>query len=76
MPDALVVPDGPSVGRALASALATSPDLLVTTGGASVGDHDLVRPALEAAGGTIDFWRIALRPARGSDCRRTDRCWR
>ncbi|MGN6269320.1 MAG: molybdopterin molybdotransferase MoeA [Sphingomonas sp.] len=40
------------------------PDILVTTGGASVGDHDLVRPALEAAGGTIDFWRIALRPGK------------
>lgn len=39
-------------------------DVLVTTGGASVGDHDLVRPALEAAGGTLDFWRIALRPGK------------
>ncbi|UVO52163.1 molybdopterin molybdotransferase MoeA [Sphingomonas sp. SUN019] len=39
-------------------------DLLVTTGGASVGDHDLVRPALEAAGAQIDFWRIALRPGK------------
>lgn len=39
-------------------------DLLVTTGGASVGDHDLVRPALKAAGATIDFWRIALRPGK------------
>lgn len=39
-------------------------DVIVTTGGASVGDHDLVRPALEAAGGTIDFWRIALRPGK------------
>jgi len=39
-------------------------DLLVTTGGASVGDHDLVRPALEAAGGSIDFWRVALRPGK------------
>jgi molybdopterin molybdotransferase len=39
-------------------------DILVTTGGASVGDHDLVRPALEAAGGTIAFWRIALRPGK------------
>ncbi len=43
---------------------AVEADLLVTTGGASVGDHDLVRPALEAAGGTIDFWRIALRPGK------------
>ncbi|MGL4313362.1 MAG: molybdopterin molybdotransferase MoeA [Sphingomonas sp.] len=39
-------------------------ELIITTGGASVGDHDLVRPALEAAGGTIDFWRIALRPGK------------
>lgn len=39
-------------------------DLLVTTGGASVGDHDLVQPALKAAGGSIDFWRIALRPGK------------
>jgi molybdopterin molybdotransferase len=43
---------------------AVDADLLVTTGGASVGDHDLVRPALEAAGATIDFWRIALRPGK------------
>ncbi|KTT76254.1 molybdopterin molybdotransferase MoeA [Sphingomonas endophytica] len=39
-------------------------DVLVTTGGASVGDHDLVRPALLAAGATLDFWRIALRPGK------------
>ncbi len=39
-------------------------DLLVTTGGASVGDHDLIRPALAEAGGTLDFWRIALRPGK------------
>ena len=43
---------------------AVDADLLVTTGGASVGDHDLVRPALEAAGGVIDFWRIAMRPGK------------
>lgn len=43
---------------------AVDADLLVTTGGASVGDHDLIRPALAAAGGTLDFWRIALRPGK------------
>ena len=43
---------------------AVDADLLVTTGGASVGDHDLVRPALEATGAVIDFWRIALRPGK------------
>ncbi len=39
-------------------------DIVVTTGGASVGDHDLVKPALEAAGGTIDFWKIRMRPGK------------
>lgn len=39
-------------------------DILVTTGGASVGDHDLVRPALEAAGATLDFWKVAIRPGK------------
>jgi molybdopterin molybdotransferase len=39
-------------------------DLLVTIGGASVGDHDLVKPALEAAGAEIDFWKVALRPGK------------
>lgn len=43
---------------------AVDADVLVTTGGASVGDHDLVRPALVAAGAAIDFWRIALRPGK------------
>ncbi len=39
-------------------------DVLVTTGGASVGDHDLVRPALEAAGAKLDFYKIAMRPGK------------
>lgn len=39
-------------------------DLLVTTGGASVGDHDVVKRALEAEGTTIAFWKIALRPGK------------
>lgn len=43
---------------------ASDADIIVTSGGASVGDHDLVRPALEAAGGQIDFWRIAMRPGK------------
>lgn len=50
---------------ALATALAgIDADIIVTSGGASVGDHDLVRPALEDAGATIDFWRIAMRPGK------------
>lgn len=39
-------------------------DLLVTIGGASVGDHDLVRPALVKAGAAIDFWKVALKPGK------------
>jgi molybdopterin molybdotransferase len=43
---------------------AETADILVTTGGASVGDHDLVRPALEAAGCKLHFYKIAMRPGK------------
>ncbi|GLS99593.1 molybdopterin molybdenumtransferase MoeA [Sphingobium jiangsuense] len=43
-------------------------DIIVSTGGASVGDHDLVKPALEAAGGSIDFWKIRMRPGKPLIC--------
>jgi molybdopterin molybdotransferase len=39
-------------------------DILVTTGGASVGDHDLVKPSLEAEGFNMTFWQIAMRPGK------------
>jgi molybdopterin molybdotransferase len=39
-------------------------DVLITTGGASVGDHDLVRPSLEAEGISMAFWKIAMRPGK------------
>jgi molybdopterin molybdotransferase len=39
-------------------------DLLITLGGASVGDHDLVQDALKAQGFAMDFWRIAMRPGK------------
>lgn len=39
-------------------------DVIVTSGGASVGDHDLVRPALEAWGAELDFWRVAIKPGK------------
>ncbi|MCW5736858.1 MAG: molybdopterin molybdotransferase MoeA [Enhydrobacter sp.] len=39
-------------------------DMLITLGGASVGDHDLVQDALKAQGFTMDFWRIAMRPGK------------
>ena len=45
-------------------AQASDCDIIVTTGGASVGDHDLVQPALVDAGAKIDFWKIAMRPGK------------
>lgn len=39
-------------------------DIIVTTGGASVGDHDLVEPVLRALGAKIDFWKVAIRPGK------------
>jgi molybdopterin molybdotransferase len=39
-------------------------DLLVTSGGASVGDYDLVQKALAAEGLALSFWKVALRPGR------------
>jgi molybdopterin molybdotransferase len=57
------VPDSlDALGQALAGA--EGADVLVTSGGASVGDHDLIRPALEAWGATIDFWRVAMKPGK------------
>lgn len=58
-----IVPDR---REALAAAIgrAAAADLLVTIGGASVGKHDLVKPALEAAGARIDFWKVAIRPGK------------
>ena len=39
-------------------------DMLVTTGGASVGDHDLVISGLQTRGLVVDFWQIAMRPGK------------
>lgn len=44
--------------------LARRHDVIVTVGGASVGDHDHVRGALDDAGGVLDFWKIAMRPGK------------
>jgi molybdopterin molybdotransferase len=55
----------PDDTHAIAAMLRSSDaDLIVTTGGASVGDHDRIRPAVEAAGGAIDFWKVAMRPGK------------
>jgi molybdopterin molybdotransferase len=56
-------PDDPEALRRIAAAT-RGVDLLVTTGGASVGEHDLVRDALAADGLELDFWQIAMRPGK------------
>jgi molybdopterin molybdotransferase len=56
-------PDDPEALRRIAAAT-QGVDLLVTTGGASVGEHDLVRDALATDGLELDFWQIAMRPGK------------
>jgi len=60
--DGGLVPD--RLDHLVAALQGAQADVIVTTGGASVGDHDLVRPALDEAGATLDFWRIAMRPGK------------
>ncbi len=47
-----------------AAQAAAGADLLVTIGGASVGDHDLVQAGLARHGFALDFWKIAMRPGK------------
>ncbi|MBL4811178.1 MAG: molybdopterin molybdotransferase MoeA [Rhodobacteraceae bacterium] len=49
---------------ALALELAKDADIIVTIGGASVGDHDLVAAATQAAGMERSFWKVAMRPGK------------
>jgi len=58
-----VAPDDVQALQSLAAG-ASAADMLVTTGGASVGEHDLMRQALAARGMTLDFWKIAMRPGK------------
>lgn len=60
-----IVPDDlDSLRGAIGRARSAGADLLVTLGGASVGDHDLVQAALGAEGLELGFWRVALRPGK------------
>jgi molybdopterin molybdotransferase len=58
-----VAKDDPDMIAAVADSVAGM-DMLVTTGGASVGDHDLVIESLKSRGMTLDFWQIAMRPGK------------
>jgi molybdopterin molybdotransferase len=50
--------------RGITLAREAKADVLVTLGGASVGDRDLLKPALARQGMTLDFWKIAMRPGK------------
>jgi molybdopterin molybdotransferase len=62
----IVLPIAPDDTSAIADIAASAHgyDLLVTTGGASVGEHDLIQKALGGEGFELDFWKIAMRPGK------------
>jgi len=60
-----IVPDREDrIAEAVRQAIEGGADVLVTLGGASVGDHDLVRGVLTKAGMQLGFWKIAMRPGK------------
>ncbi len=60
----IAVDDANALALSLAAAREAKADVLVTLGGASVGDYDLVQRALVEAGMELGFWRIAMRPGK------------
>ena len=62
----VILPVAGDTPEAIAAAIQGAPlaDLLVTTGGASVGDHDAVQAGLGLLGFSLDFWKIAMRPGK------------
>jgi molybdopterin molybdotransferase len=60
-----IIPDDEAqIKAAIEQAIANGADIIVTLGGASVGDHDLIRPVLASLGVSLDFWQIAMRPGK------------
>jgi molybdopterin molybdotransferase len=60
----IVRDDRAGMAARIGEALAAEADIIVTLGGASVGDHDLVNEVLTGQGMTLDFWKIAMRPGK------------
>ncbi|GGD89317.1 molybdopterin molybdenumtransferase MoeA [Aureimonas endophytica] len=60
-----IAPDAAeTIGRLVDRAVAERVDILVTIGGASVGDHDLIGPVFASRGVALDFWKLAMRPGK------------
>lgn len=60
----IVADDSDDINAAIGRAQVAKADIIVTLGGASVGDHDLVQATMVSAGMKLDFWRIAMRPGK------------
>jgi molybdopterin molybdotransferase len=60
----IIADDRNILRQRLAAAFEDGADMLITTGGASVGEHDLVQDVLKELGVTLDFWRINMRPGK------------
>ena len=59
-----IVGDDPNATREAIEQALDGTDVLLTVGGVSVGDHDVVRAALEHAGVALDFWKVAIKPGK------------
>ncbi len=57
-------PDDPVALTSAIEQMALAANVLVTIGGASVGDHDYLRQALSAAGASVDFWKVRIKPGK------------
>lgn len=58
------VPDEAEATEAAFQSSVAIADVVLTIGGASVGDWDLVRPTVQKLGGTLAFWKLAIRPGK------------
>ncbi|HEY4015499.1 MAG TPA: gephyrin-like molybdotransferase Glp [Polyangiaceae bacterium] len=68
-----IVHDDPDTTRRAIEDALDGTDVLLTVGGVSVGDHDVVRGALEGVGVALDFWRVAIKPGKPLAVGKTDR---
>ena len=59
-----LVRDEPAATAAALSGALSECDAVLTTGGVSVGEHDLVKASFESLGGSLDFWKVNLKPGK------------
>jgi molybdopterin molybdotransferase len=58
------VPDAPAETRSALEQAFSESDLVITSGGVSVGEMDFVKTAFESLGGELEFWKVAIRPGK------------